>query len=82
MINVCITGGLRRYSRRKAFDLIAAAGMCPQSKMNRNTNILVIADDCSGATFKCSRFHELKAAGYEIVAINEIQFYDLLNAGK
>lgn len=74
--NICITGGLVRMQRCRAYDLIKAEGGCPKDNMSSIVDILVIADSKRNtATGK-----KIKAERMGISVISEAEFYELVGA--
>lgn len=75
-MNVAITGGLKKMTRAKAFNLILADGGNPQKKITKSTDVLVIADDkVNQHTIKTD-----KADKWFIDTISESDFYFIVKA--
>ena len=71
----CITGTLKRMTRKKAFDRIVENGGIPTMKLTKSTDYLIVTDEAVNyPTYKI-----FKAAEWEIKPICESDFYTLIS---
>ena len=76
--NICITGTLKKITRKEAFLRIMAKGGNPINHLNKNTDILIITDEampCDFWTEKKEKYIDFKEKGIDIKVMTEDRFY-------
>lgn len=76
--NICITGALKKLTRKQAFNKIMAKGGNPINHLNQNTDILIITDEAMKIDFwtdKKEKYLKFKEKGIDIKVMTENCFY-------
>lgn len=76
--NICITGMLKKLTRKQAFNKIMLVGGNPINHLNKNTDILIITDEAMNLDFwtdKKEKYLEFKEEGIDIKVMTENCFY-------
>ena len=80
--NICITGALKKLTRKQAYNLIMSKGGNPINHLNKNTDILIISDEAMNIDFwtdKKEKYIEFKEKGIDIKVMTEKCFYRQVN---
>ena len=80
-LRVTITGELKKYTRRKAFDIVSSHGGKPTKSLSSLTDLLVISQssiDCDLWSYKREKAINLLENGSKLRIITEDEFYNML----